>query len=53
MVGVVANGADWKDLEGWEACMESLTMSFDASWVWRVSMRKSEAFHYKVPICYK
>lgn len=30
VVGVVANGAELADLESWEACMESLDMSFEA-----------------------
>lgn len=30
VVGVLANGADQEDLEGWEVCVESLAMSFEA-----------------------
>lgn len=30
VVGVLANGADQEDLEGWEVCVESLAMSCEA-----------------------
>lgn len=30
VVGVLANGADQEDLEGWEVCVERLAMSFEA-----------------------